>query len=196
MREPDWSGVSPKSQLEHQRQEEGRAADGHAKDIAPDNGGAIGGQLQQFKIDRRPLGLARMAGEERQEQDSESPREHHRPDGQGAAADIVESERQRPQSQAGEHETADVGLSGLGLADVGHDAQRECDAQQADGEVDVEDPAPGGIGRDETPDQRADGGTDQRQGRCIADRLDDLRLGDRAQQHEPAHRLIIAPPMP
>jgi energy-coupling factor transporter ATP-binding protein EcfA2 len=41
-----------------------------------------------------------MADEERQEEHGESRREHDRPDGQGAAADIVEGERQRVQIAA------------------------------------------------------------------------------------------------
>ena len=77
---------------------------------------------------------------------------------------------------------------GIGLADIGHDAQRERDAQQADGQVDEEDPAPGGICRDEAADQRADGGADQSGNGDIAHGLDELGLGDRAQQHQPAHR--------
>ena len=61
----------------------------------------------------------------------------------------------RAQADAGEEEADDIERAAFVLLDVRDEAHRQHDAEDADGDVDEEDPAPVEIGGDEAAERRA-----------------------------------------
>src|SRR4029450_2841218 len=68
----------------------------------------------------------------------------------------LESDHQADEANRGEQESPDIDGRHVVLAGVWHEARDEIDPQNADRDVDPEDPAPGTIGRDQPTQRRPD----------------------------------------
>ena len=98
------------------------------------------------------------------------------------------AERDAAKPDPGQHQPVEIEALGILAADRVDVAQRHEDAEQADRDVDQEDPVPGQIGGDEAAERRADHRADQRRHRDPGHRIHQRALVDRAQQHQPSDR--------
>ena len=110
------------------------------------------------------------------------------PLGEDAAAEGFQAEHQAGERGAGEDEAAPVEWVAAGFADVVDVEGDQDDAEDADGDVDVEYGAPGEIVDDEAADWRAEDGAEQGGGREPGHGGDELVFWHGAQEDQAADR--------
>lgn len=130
----------------------------------------------------------RVQGERQQQHDcrDEDRCDHRR--AQDRAAQILDAELQQAEPDPHHQEAEEIEWSGPLVPDLFDEAQREHAAQQAERDVDVEDPAPRGIGGEKPAHQRPHHRTDQRRKAHIEHRRHELAARKAAQQDEAADR--------
>ena len=107
---------------------------------------------------------------------------------ENAAADGFQAEHQAGECRAGEDEAAPVEGVAAGFADVVDVEGDQDDAEDADGNVDVENGAPGEIIDDEAADRRAEDGAEQGGGGEPGHGGDQLAFWHGAQEDQAADR--------
>ena len=186
--EPEARGLRPKPTCSISGRRNGNGADADAEEEAAHDADAEGGDLQKAELQHGKRGAPRV-------EDIEN--EADRADDHAAGGDLCrdqmppargEAEHEQGEAEAGEKEADGVEGRRIVFLDVRHEAHRHHDSENADGNVDEEDPAPVEIGGDEAAERRADDGADEGRDRQGRERLHDLAARDAAQQHEPPHR--------
>ena len=92
------------------------------------------------------------------------------------------------QANSGKDKSLEVEAGHVLLAQVLDELERQEDAENADRDVDPENPPPVKIGGDEAPERRPGDRTDERRHGEIGHRADEIALRHGAQQHEPPDR--------
>ena len=142
-------------------EEEERAVERQACQEEDAGRGREGGDAQHSDVDERPLMPPRGVDTERRQEDR-SERDRH-DDGRvretGRARHLGQSVEDQGQPGGDGEQSHDVEPVALpGGNDRRHRAPCQDDRRQADGDVDVEDPAPAEVGDDEAAHHRAEGG--------------------------------------
>ena len=187
---PASNGLAPKADLEHERQQERRHADrdprqqagGHRAERERGNGD--GGKIEHAA----PRGAARAArprirnrGRTRQIR-----RPQPAPVPPCATSDRPWINVASAAAVSRKPIASNRACPSLGL--FRHEAQHEIYAEEADRDVEEEDPAPRRVGGDESAERRSDHRCDQRRPDDQADRVDDVVLGRFAQDDETPDR--------
>ncbi|KAH1282042.1 hypothetical protein KXX11_003986, partial [Aspergillus fumigatus] len=144
-------------------------------------------QIQQWQCaaSTRAFGMAAVQGQRQQAQPEQA-------DGDLLADQLTIDQRQaqhhaRP-AERRQQQAADVQRAGILLVPVLDVAGRQHHAQDADGHVDEEDPAPMEIGGDEAPQRRPDHRTEQGRHGQVADGADEVLARHGAEDDDPPHR--------
>ena len=110
------------------------------------------------------------------------------PKRQHVEAEGGRAEHEQRQPQSGLREADPVEIQAAFLADVGDEECGEHDAEDADRDVDPEDPRPARIGRHEAADRRSKYRAEQAGHGEPGEGGDEFRLADGAQDHQPPDR--------
>ena len=176
------------AELQHQRQQERQRADAEPEHEAAGDAGAEGRQPEQREVDDRrgrALGVHHIGGDE--DRAAGDQRRHRRP-GQEVEPQHRQAEGHPGDADPGEQHADKVEALQVRGAEILDVAGGERDADEADRQVDEEDPVPGGVGRDEAADRRPQHRPDQRRHRHPGHGVDQVALGHAAHQHRAADR--------
>ena len=188
VRSPDWSGVQAEAELEQQRQEEGKGAHADAVEKAAHDAGEEGVDLEQVEIEQRRWRVARVADIEPAADGARHEQRDHDRRREQSLADGGEAEGEAREPDAGQNEAFDVERRQPLFANVGDIESGEDHADEPDGNVDPEDPAPGDEGGDEAAERRTDHRSHQRRNGEPGERRDQLGFRHRPQDDQPSDR--------
>ena len=186
--QPRGQRIEPKADLQHQRQQKWQSAQSHAEQKPANRRRRIGRDPHQREVDdrmRHPGGVADIK-EGAAGPDSEQPDDRrHR---QCAAPDILKAEGERCQPDAGQRKAPVIERPAAGLLEVADKEIDQHDPQDADRNVDEEDPAPGGVSDDKAAERRSHHRSDQRRDADIGHGANQIGFRHRPQQHQTADR--------
>ncbi|AEK61011.1 hypothetical protein CFU_1179 [Collimonas fungivorans Ter331] len=176
------------TQLEQQRQQERQGAHADAEQRAAEDIHAQRRDLQQPQVDQRMRRAEGMPYIRQQADRADRHADQRDIAGHQVPAGAGQAEHQRRTADCRQQEADPVERHGIVAAQVFDIARRQVDAEDADRNIDEEDPAPVEIGSDETAQRRPDHRPQQGRDGQVAERAHQFRLGGGAQDHQPSDR--------